>query len=496
MSKGKTIEYIQIMEEQVRRNNNSRLERIYESFYDWQMKFVAGTKDYTVAALLGGNRVGKTRTGLVIDAYHLRGDYPENWPGVKYDFPPLCWLLGYSGEKTRDLLQYKLFGRYIEKRFEGGLIPADRIVSHLSMQGTSGAMREVRVKHVNGISTCQFWSYSQGQSALMGDNVDHFHFDEEAEKPDIFPQVVTRTLTGNRGKGGGGILTLTPEYGKTQLICKLMGESSDLEEGEDEINIETDSMYLQTATWDQCPHIDEDARRKIMSIYPAHQKKMRSMGVPLMGAGLIYDVDEDLIKCKPFEIPDYWFVINGLDFGWNHPQAHIQLVWDRDADIYYVINAWKASRKQPFEAWHVIKKWAENIPTAWPSDGLQTEKGSAKQQRVYYKDEGFNLLSEHATWEDGGNGRWAGIVELNNLMKTGRLKIVSSLHEVFEELRQYHTKDTGNGKSEIVKIKDDLLDAIRYAYMMRRHAIRIMDLYQDDYQHLQQDQSRDDTTGY
>jgi len=37
---------------------------------------------------------------------------------------------------------------------------------------------------------------------------------------------------------------------------------------------------------------------------------------------------------------------------------------------------------------------------------------------------------------------------------------------------QYHRDDNG----KVVKVADDLLDAIRYAYMMRRHAIRKCDI--------------------
>jgi len=498
LNREQTIEYIQVLEEEVKRNKQNLLVRLYNNAYGWQRRFIKATKDYSAAMLMASNRSGKTRTGLTIDAYHLRGDYPDDWEGLKFDFPPMCWLLGYSGEKTRDLLQNKLFGRYLEGKFEGGLIPAELIVDKISMTGTSGAMREVRVRHLSGgISTCQFWSYSQGQHAIMGDEVDWYHIDEEPKDANIFPQVLTRTLSGNEGNGGSGILTFTPENGKTQLVCTFMGEEPDLEDSEKAIKFEASGMYLQTATWDECPHLDEDMKRKILSMYPPYQRKMRSMGIPLMGSGLIYEVDEDDIKCDPFSVPDYWFVINGMDFGWDHPQAHIQMVWNRDADMFYIINAWKKSKKQPFEAWHIVKPWAENAPTAWPADGLQTEKGSAKQQKDYYEEEGFNMLPEHATWEDGGNGVWAGIMEINNLFATGRLKIVSSLFEVFEEIRQYHTKTTPSGKSEIVKIKDDILDAIRYAYMMRRHAIRVCDLYPDAYRRqIKQDKGRDKGTGY
>jgi hypothetical protein len=226
---------------------------------------------------------------------------------------------------------------------------------------------------------------------------------------------------------------------------------------------------------------------------------MRSEGYPLMGSGLIYEVSEDYLTVEPFEIPDYWFVINGLDFGWTHPQGHVQLVWNRDADEYYLVNAWKASNKQPFEAWNRVRVWAEGVPTAWPADGLQTEKGSALQQKSYYVDEGFELLGDHAQWPDGGNGVEAGLMELNNIMKSGRFKVFSNLHEWFEEFRQYHREEGENGKSTIVKIKDDLLDATRYAYMMRRHAIRICDVFGESeqaYYDHKIDDTRDPQDGY
>ena len=491
MDRAEKIEDAELLEEKASRNKKTILSRLYGKAYQWQRKFIAATKTHSACMLMAANRSGKTRTGLIIDAYHLLGEYPDDWDGLKFDIPPMCWLLGYSGEKTRDLLQNKLFGRYIGGKFDGGLIPADRIMDHIAMPGTSGAMREVRVKHKTGIATCQFWSYSQGHHALMGDEVDWYHIDEEPKDDKIFPQVITRTLSGNRGKGGAGILTFTPENGKTQLVCKFMGEAEEFED------IELTGMYMQTATWRECPHLDEETQRKILSIYPKYQRKMRSEGVPLMGSGLIYEVDEDELSVEPFDIPDYWFVIDGLDFGWDHPQAHIQLVWDRDADIFYVVNAWKGSNKQPFEAWHIVKPWAAKVPTAWPADGLQTEKGSAKQQKSYYVEEGFNMLPAHATWEEGDNGVWAGIGKLNNLMSTGRLKIVSVLFDVFEELRQYHTRTTKDGNAEIVKIKDDLLDAIRYAYMMKRYAIRICDLHPDErvYQ-VPKKLGRDTRTGY
>ncbi len=473
MNKAQKLEYASLLEEKIRRNKDSLGIRTYKALYDWQHRFNAATASHTACMLMAANQVGKSLTGCTIDALHLTGDYPDDWEGHKFEAPPMCWLLGYSGEKTRDLLQQKLFGRFHGGKFEGGLIPADKVApgGWRSMTGTSGAMREVRVIHKNGIATCQFWSYSQGQHALMGDVVDWYHIDEEPKDPEIYPQVITRTLNGDKGRGGRGILTFTPENGKTELVCKFMDEP-------------IKSQYLQTATWDDAYHLSDDIKEAILSQYPNYQRDMRSRGIPLMGAGLIYEHSEQVTRCEPFEIPAHWYLINGMDFGWDHPQAHVQIAWDMGANCFYVIHAFKKDKIQPYEAWEVIKHWSEDVPVAWPHDGLQHEKGSAKQQKDYYEEAGFEMLDDHSTWEEGGNGVEAGLMEINNLMKTGRFKVFSHLIEVFEEIRGYHRISKPNGKSEIVKKGDDLVDAIRYAYMMRRHAIQKNDIgrefYDDD----------------
>ena len=167
----------------------------YHTFYDWQQDFTAATKTHYESCLCAANQIGKTYTGTTIDAFHLTGDYPEDWPGHVFPMPPLCWALGYSMEKTRDLLQTALFGPIEGDKFQGGLVPANKILSHESAGGTANAMRTVRVKHKQGVSSIQFWSYSQGQHAIMGDVVDWFHIDEEPKDQSIRPQVLTRTAS-------------------------------------------------------------------------------------------------------------------------------------------------------------------------------------------------------------------------------------------------------------------------------------------------------------
>lgn len=431
----------------------------YKTLYDWQLEFVENTSTHSAVCLCAANRIGKTYTGTFIDAVHAMGTYPDDWKGHKFDRPPLIWCLGYSGEKTRDLLQKELFGLKTPTGFTGGLIPKSKIVGWESMAGTSGAMRTVRVKHADGVSTVQFWSYSQGQHALMGDSVDWYHIDEEPKDQSIYPQVLTRTATGDSGKGGRGILTFTPENGRTELVVKFMDTPAP-------------SQFFMQKGWDDAPHLSEEMKESLLESFPVHQRDMRSKGVPMLGHGRIYDFSEEFITCEPFEIPKHFRVIDGMDFGWDHPQSRIRLAFNPDTDEHYITHAWKASQCTPDQAWGATKAWALNCPTSWPHDGLNSEKSSGEQQKKAYIDAGFNLTNDRATWTDGGNGVEAGIFEIRDLISKGNFKIFNGLRSVLDEMLQYHRDDKG----KIVKSRDDALDAVRYAYMMKRHAVSYGDV--------------------
>lgn len=470
LSRAEKVQMVQLLEERQRRANAKKYLTIYESFYDWQRQFVAATAKFHECCLCAANQIGKTYLGTDIDAFHLLGEYPDDWEGHRFDHPPICWGLGYSMEKTRDLLQTALFGKFVAGEFQGGLIPADRIVPNgwESASGTPNAMRSVQVKHEKGISVIQFWSYSQGQHAIMGDVVDWVHVDEEPVDQKIRPQVLTRTINGDRGRGGRVIYTFTPENGRTDLVIKFMDDPS------------PDQFFMKKG-WADAPHMTEEKKSRLLAQYPAHQREMRTKGEPMLGHGRIYDRDEEGILCDPFEIPEHWYVIGAMDFGWDHPQAHVKLVEDRDSGTFYVTRGWKQSKVSANEAWGSVKSWQEGIPVAWPSDGLQNEKGrdDAVQQKVHYQNAGFKMLPTHATWPDipdgkggmksGGNSVEHGLYEINDLMGKGKFKIFRGLIELLDEFRQYHRDERG----KIVKIRDDLLDAVRYAYMMRRFAVRV-----------------------
>lgn len=453
LSRAQTIEKIHLLEEKSRRALLIKYLTIFDSFYGWQRDFVKATAKYHECCLCAANQIGKTYTGTDMDAIHLLGDYPDDWEGHKFEFAPLCWGLGYSMEKTRDLLQTAIFGEYLNGEFTGGLVPKDRIVDWESATNIPNAMRSVRVKHALGISKIQFWSYSQGQHAIMGDVVDWVHIDEEPKDQSIRSQVLTRTINGDKKKGGRIIYTFTPENGRTELVVQFMDSPS------------PDQFFMMKG-WDDAPHMTKEKCERLLAQYPMHQRDMRSKGIPMLGHGRIYDLGEEFVTCEPFQIPDHFRVMDGMDFGWDHPQSRIRLAFNPETDDHYVTHAWKARENTPDMAWGATKSWASGAPTSWPHDGLNHEK-SGMTNKELYEAAGFEMLYERAKWPDGGNGVEVGIYQIRDLFGKGKLKIFSGLRPILDEFLQYHRDEHG----KIVKKQDDCLDALRIAYMSKRYAI-------------------------
>ena len=197
-----------------------------------------------------------------------------------------------------------------------------------------------------------------------------------------------------------------------------------------------------TMTIDDAEHYTPEQRAAIVASYPAHEREARAKGIPTLGSGRIFPIEEEAIKVEPFKIPTHWPRINGIDFGWDHPSAGVQNAWDRDNDCWYVIKAHRAREQTPILFAPAVKAWGEWVPTAWPHDGLQHDKGS------------------------GGNSVEAGLLDMLDRMQTGRFKVFSNLGEWFQEFRMYHRKD-----GKVVKEREDLMSATRYGLMMKRKAI-------------------------
>lgn len=426
--------------------------------YAKQREFHAAGAKYRERLLLAGNQLGKTLAASAEVAMHLTGRYPDWWDGRVFDTPVHFWASGVTGESTRDNPQRLLYGPLSQPGT--GMIPKDAIADASPRRGLADALDTMLVKWggggdvQSGQSQLNYKSNDQGREKWQGPTLHGVWMDEEHDS-DVYSEARTRTNV----HMGLVMTTFTPLKGMTDVVKRFLLD-----------NIE--DTHVTHMTIDDALHYTPEQRALIVAGYAKHERDARAKGIPIMGSGRVFPIDEDEIKCTAFPIPPHWVQIGGLDFGWDHPSAATKLAWDRDTDTLYVTAAHRQREQTPALFSATIKPWGAHpngvqwLPWAWPHDGLQHDKGSGEQLAKQYRDQGLSILPLRATFEDGSNGVEAGVTEMLERMQTGRWKVFAHLSEYFEEFRLYHRKD-----GRIVKKGDDLLSASRYAMMMRRFAV-------------------------
>lgn len=395
---------------------------------------------------MAGNQLGKTIAGGNEAAMHATGLYPDWWEGFRFDGPNVGWASGITGESTRDTVQRVLLGR--PGQHGTGSIPKSHLIDTVSARGVPELVDMMQVKHVSGgTSTIALKSYEKGREKWQGETLHWVWYDEEPPE-----EIYTEGLTRTNATGGIAWMTFTPLLGMSEVVRRfLMEESPD--------------RSVTQMTIDDVEHYTEEQKARIIAAYPEHEREARAKGVPIMGSGRVFPVAEEDVKVTAFPIPSHWVQIGGLDFGWDHPTAAVKLAWDRDADTVYVTAAYRKREATPLIHAGSLKEWGSWLPWAWPHDGLQHDKTSGDQIAEQYRKHGLNMLPERAQFEDGSSGVEAGISMMLDRMQTGRLKVFAHLEEWFEEFRMYHRKD-----GLIVKERDDLMSATRYAAMCLRFA--------------------------
>lgn len=426
--------------------------------YHWQKAFHDAGAHNPERMLMAANRVGKTMSAGAEVSYHLMGDYPDWWDGKRFEKPILAWTGSPTNETSRDIVQKELLGG-LGETLGTGWIPKARLIGKPTTRqaGVKNVVEQFQVRHrTGGVSTCLLKTYEQGWQKWQGTAPHVVWMDEEPDNYKIFSEAQTRILTSS----GIVMVTFTPLLGVTELV--------------DHFRDGGPGIYLRGATWDDAPHLPEEERNRLASSYRAHEREARTKGVPMMGEGAVFPVSDDDIRVDAFEIPEHFALIKGCDFGIDHPGAGVSCAWDRDNDIFYVVDCYKkAGETAPYHAAR-LKKGNPLVPVAWPHDGMNREKSGGRTLAQAYREHGANMMGKSARYpktpkepEKGGSQPIEPIVdEMLERMMTGRFKVFSHLRDWFEEKQSYHRKD-----GRIVAKRDDILKATMYALMMKRYAI-------------------------
>ena len=443
------------LEEKARRYRENLLAH-YQP-YKKQNEFHTAGATYRERLLMAGNQLGKTLAAAAETAMHATGRYPDYWQGRKFPRTISGWVASKTTELYRDNAQRLLLGR--QGQVGTGMIPKADIVDYTAARGVTGAVDTVFVQHISGgVSQLKFKTYDAGRESWQGETLDLLWLDEEPPMP-IYMEGITRTNT----TGGMIYLTFTPLLGMSDVVRRFLQSEN---QAESEITGAADRHVTRMTIYD-AEHYTDEQRKQIIASYPAHERRARVEGVPALGSGRVFPIAREIISVTPFAIPQHWRRIVGMDLGHgDHPTALAWMAHDTDTDTLYIYDAHKDSDIRISTHASTIRARGIWMPIAWPPDAGKREPKAGEQLKDLYSAEGCKMLPVHAQFEDGNRSVEAGLQQMLTRMIEGRFKVFSHLDAWWQEFDLYHRKD-----GVIVKEFDDLLDATRYAYMMRRFAI-------------------------
>ena len=423
--------------------NRRRFNRINELFPDGgpnardgyvkHLEFFGAGSKYRERLFRAANRVGKTEAGAYEVTLHLTGLYPAWWKGKRFNKPVNVLVSGETGKLVRDSLQEKLLGSPAEQGT--GIIPKDLILDTRPRPGVADAIDVARITHVHGISTLQFQSYDQGRIAFQATARDVIWMDEEPPL-DIYSEALTRTMTTN----GIVMTTFTPLLGMSSTVQFL------------EQKAQTGKIAVVTASWDDAPHLTEEAKEEMLAAYPPHERAARSKGIPAMGEVSVYPIREEDFVISPIPIPKHWRHVYGLDVGWNNTAA-VFGAYDDDNDILYITSDYKRGQEQPSTHASAIKIRAkgERQPGVVDPASAGSNQIDGRKLIDMYRELGLNLQPADNSIHEGVGKVWM-------RLSSGRMKVFNTCNNILQEYRMYRW---GNNNKP-VKENDHCMDAMRY----------------------------------
>lgn len=398
---------------------------------------------------LAGNRVGKTTAALCEVVMHLTGEYPKDWQGHKFSTAPEFWIVGRDSKTIKDTLQPMLLGKIGE--FGTGLVPRDKLdfTSLSEATKTSSAVESFRVLHISGSwSYVQFRSAEAGRAAFQG-TARSILIDEECPVS-VYEECLLRTMTG----GNILMMTFTPLFGMTPLLKNFY--EGVFRAGDMELGL---GKYVIQVSMDECPHLNPNDIEEILASCHPSQRDARRRGIPELGAGSIFPVPEEDITVEPFEIPEHFKRVYGMDVGWKNTAA-CWVAIDPDTNVKYVYHEYKRGEVEPVVHSTALKGKGAWIPGIIDSASNASSQADGKSLMEAYKLHGLILENANKAVE-------AGLFTCYDGLSRGEIKVFKTCSKFLEEYREY--KRDSNGK--VHKTNDHIMDAFRYAIMKIDKAI-------------------------
>jgi len=227
-----------------------------------------------------------------------------------------------------------------------------------------------------------------------------------------------------------------------------------------EEGIENPSRVVVMASWDDVPHLDEDAKKQILQGTPAMLRDAVAKGIPTFGEGNVYPLSRTDIECDPFMLPSHYKRWYGMDIGWNCTAA-VFFAQDPDSGQIWITDVYRGERSEPLIHANAIKfKAKEWMMGAIDPGARQRSQKDGSQLMQVYRDAGLLVIPANNSVETGVSAVW-------ELLSTGKLKVFKSCTPLFAEFMTYIYE---HGK--IKKTNDHIMDAMRYGILTMEKVAR------------------------
>ena len=208
------------------------------------------------------------------------------------------------------------------------------------------------------------------------------------------------------------------------------------------------------------PYFSNEEYERAKRILTPIKFQLRYEGIFGKAEGLIYpDFDNNVHVCEPFDIPDDWSRVGGIDWGYNNPFVALDAALSPD-DVLYVY-------KERFEARCLLKDHMTHID---PNVTYYADP-SGLQEQEEMRDLGADIVP-------ADNDVAAGILRVNGRLrslddnpKSIRLKVFNTCINTIDEFSLYRFKEGQDKeilKEEPEKKDDHCMDALRYLIMGAR----------------------------
>lgn len=419
--------------------------------YAKQLEFFALGKNNIERALLGGNRTGKTSVGAFEATVHATGEYPDWWPGHRFNHPNSGWVAGDTSKTVKEIIQEKLIGKPTAPGT--GMIPEELIVNRIAKSGVSEAVETLYIRHrTGGTSSITFKSYDQKRTSFQGTSQDWIWLDEEVDLA-IYTECVMRTMKTSTFAGGMVWLTFTPLQGLSEVVQLYLPDGV----------TPSPERAIVLMGWDDVPHLDEKEKADRIKKIPQFQREARTKGIPQLGAGAIYPVPEEDILVAPFPIPKHYRRAYGLDVGGGYSEVSTGgtgAIWgaqNPDTLVTYLYDEYFRAGAEPSVHAAAIKARGAWIPGTIDPAARGRSQIDGRELFTMYEQLGLNLTMAN-------NAVDAGVFEVWDALSSGMLKVFRTCERWRAERNLYRRDDKGR----IVKQKDHLMDATRYLYLTGR----------------------------